>query len=98
MCAGPNPLFAMHCGAKEENAVLVPKPLKINGSRSVHAELGVTGVTFAEVSSGGTLRNSTATCMMILHIAHMPSSYAELGEGNYDAAKREYEIVLEHSI
>jgi len=36
--------------------------------------------------------------MMILHIAHMPSSYAELGEGNYDAAKREYEIVLEHSI
>jgi hypothetical protein len=43
----------MHCGAKEENAVLVPKPLKINGSRSVHAELGVTGVTFAEVSSGG---------------------------------------------
>jgi hypothetical protein len=47
------PLFAMHCGAKEENAVLVPKPLKINGSRSVHAELGVTGVTFPEVSSGG---------------------------------------------
>jgi len=44
----------MHGGAKEESAVLVPKPLKINGSRSVHAELGVTGVTFAEVSSGGT--------------------------------------------
>jgi hypothetical protein len=39
----------MHCGAKEENAVLVPKTLKINGSRSVHDELGVTGVTFAEV-------------------------------------------------
>src|ERR1700674_3469653 len=43
------PFSRMNCGAKEENAVLVPKTLKINGPRSVHAELGVTGVTFAEV-------------------------------------------------
>jgi hypothetical protein len=53
MCAGPNPLFAMHCGAKEEKAAVVPSLLIINGSRSVHAEMGVTGVTFAEVLSSG---------------------------------------------
>jgi hypothetical protein len=51
----------MHCRAKEEKAAVVLKSLLRNGPRSVHAEKGVTGVTFEDASSGGTLRNSSAT-------------------------------------
>jgi hypothetical protein len=94
MCAGPNPLFAMHCGAKGRKGrcssqVIINKWIKKRSRRD--------GSYRGHIRGGfiwRTLRNSSATCMMILHNAQLVRRAGEDAEGNYDAAKREYEIVL----